>query len=379
MIRWAILTGEYPPEPGGVSDYTRLVARGLAEAGDHVRVFAPHTSEREDSPDAGVSVHRLPGFGPRSLARLDQMLADESKPDRILVQYVPHAYGWKAMNLPFAAWIAARASRIAPVYAVFHEVAFPFSWRPATHALLGAVTRVMARLIAGAAERVFVTIPAWGDLLERIAPQAQRAEWLPVPSTLDAYPHPDAVAAVKAQFAPAGDSLVGHFGTYGTPIAALLIPAIAELLRLSPGAGVLFIGRGSLEFRDRFLGHHPDFAGRAMGTGALPGDAVSAHMRACDLLLQPYPDGISSRRTSAMAGLANGLPMATNLGPLSESLWTHGGVAAIPTPDPVGVARLAARLLADRSVRAELGRDALALYRRTFALEHTLSKLRGTR
>ena len=153
------------------------------------------------------------------------------------------------------------------MYAMFHEVAFPFSWRPATHALLGGVTRVMARLIAGAAERVFVTIPAWGDLLERIAPQAQRAEWLPVPSTLDANPHPDAVAAVKAQFAPAGDSLVGHFGTYGTPIAALLIPAIAELLRLSPGAGVLFIGRGSLEFRDRFIGHHPDFAVRAIGTG----------------------------------------------------------------------------------------------------------------
>src|SRR5207248_6476969 len=30
MIEWHVLTGEYPPQPGGVSDYTRQVARGLA-------------------------------------------------------------------------------------------------------------------------------------------------------------------------------------------------------------------------------------------------------------------------------------------------------------------------------------------------------------
>ncbi len=27
---WHIVTGEYPPQPGGVSDYTEAVARGLA-------------------------------------------------------------------------------------------------------------------------------------------------------------------------------------------------------------------------------------------------------------------------------------------------------------------------------------------------------------
>jgi hypothetical protein len=32
MLRWHIITGEYPPQPGGVSDYTRLVARGWQTA-----------------------------------------------------------------------------------------------------------------------------------------------------------------------------------------------------------------------------------------------------------------------------------------------------------------------------------------------------------
>jgi hypothetical protein len=35
------------------------------------------------------------------LLSLDRALT-RSRPDRILIQYVPHAYGWKAMNLPFA-------------------------------------------------------------------------------------------------------------------------------------------------------------------------------------------------------------------------------------------------------------------------------------
>ena len=38
--RWAILTGEYPPQFGGVSDYTRNVATGLVAAGDVVTVYA---------------------------------------------------------------------------------------------------------------------------------------------------------------------------------------------------------------------------------------------------------------------------------------------------------------------------------------------------
>ena len=31
--RWHVITGEYPPQPGGVSDYSRLVARRLAAEG----------------------------------------------------------------------------------------------------------------------------------------------------------------------------------------------------------------------------------------------------------------------------------------------------------------------------------------------------------
>jgi len=60
-MTWALITGEYPPQPGGVGDYTRLVAAGIASVGGEVHVWAPAVPEAPACTDPGVVVHRLPG------------------------------------------------------------------------------------------------------------------------------------------------------------------------------------------------------------------------------------------------------------------------------------------------------------------------------
>src|SRR5438105_4425025 len=142
MFDWHILTGEYPPQPGGVSDYTRRLARGLAAAGDAVTVWCPPCGGA-DEPN-GVCVRRLPDrFGPRALAVLGKALPRRGERGRLLVQYVPHGYGWKAMNLPFCLWLA-RQRRL-PVWVMFHEVAFPLRrGQPLAHSVVGGVTHLMA-------------------------------------------------------------------------------------------------------------------------------------------------------------------------------------------------------------------------------------------
>jgi glycosyltransferase involved in cell wall biosynthesis len=280
------------------------------------------------------------------------------------------------MNLPFAAWVASRLHRIAPVWVMFHEVAFPLRKWPVPHVLLGVMTRVMARLIAHASDRVFVSIPVWGTLLSAIAPRSKPAEWLPVPCSVEAASDSATIAAVRDRFAPPRGGLVGHFGTFGKLIGDLLESATVALLRLVPEAAMLFIGRGSDSFRDRFATAHSEFATRVHASGRLAASAISAHLLACDLVIQPYPDGISTRRTSAMAALANGVATVTNLGPLSERLWPADAVIAAPTPDPIAIAHLAAELLADPARRSTLSRSAASLYQRGFALGKTISRLR---
>jgi hypothetical protein len=59
-----LLTGEYPPQQGGVGDYTAALAAALARRGCEVHVWAPApaTADRR-----GVTVHELPDrFGPRT-------------------------------------------------------------------------------------------------------------------------------------------------------------------------------------------------------------------------------------------------------------------------------------------------------------------------
>ncbi|MDY3558323.1 glycosyltransferase family 4 protein [Gemmata sp. JC673] len=371
MTHWAILTGEYPPQFGGVADYTQLVARGLAAAGDAVTVFAPRCSERAAA-DPGVEVVRLPDhFGPRGLPALDGLLA-RARPDRILVQYVPHAFGYKALNLPFAAWVALRARRVAPVWVMFHEVAFPFAWRY-PHLILGTANAAMARLVAGAADRVLVSVPQWAGLLRRLCPRARPAEWVPVPSNVPQVPG-------ERKRGADGRVTVGHFGTYGPAVAPLLEPALARLLA-PPGRAALLLGRGAGAFARAFGERHPALAGQVVALGELPGREVAEQFCRCDVLLQPYMDGLSCRRGSVMAGLANGVPVVSNWGEGSEPLWAAEGagcVALAPSASPDAlVVETEALLALPTGAREEIGRRGAELYRKRFSLANTLEVLRA--
>ncbi len=370
--RWAILTGEYPPQPGGVADYTRQVALGLAAAGDEVNIFAPPYEKGHEPDYPRFKIFRLPDhFGPRGLFALEHILA-RIQVDRLLIQYVPHAFGAKAMNLMFASWVAARACRFAPVWVMFHEVVFPFGWWPPRHVILGAVTRVMARLVAGAADRLFSSTAAWGPLINRLCPRAKTVEWLPIPSNI---PDNPGIAHVRA----ATGTVIGHFGTYGPATADLLNDSLVPLLNRFDRTALL-LGRGAVAFREQFSARHPELAGRLIALGDLPPNELAAHIRNCDVLLQPFIDGISSRRTSAMAGLANGVPLVSNLGSLSEPLWMEAQgvqVASTPNCDALAAATEAVLALADEP-RAEMGRKAAVLYRKWFSLDRTLAALRAS-
>jgi glycosyltransferase involved in cell wall biosynthesis len=375
VIRWAVLTGEYPPEAGGVADYTRLVARGLADAGDAVHVYAPH----RPAADPGIETHGLPDhYGPRSLADLERALTARP-PHRILVQYVPHAFGYKAMNLPFAAWLALRAKRIAPLWVMFHEVAFPFSWRPAKYMLLAGVHRLMARLLVSAAQRIFVATPAWEMLVRRCAPRCTSIEWLPVPSNIPVYHNPSITAALRLRYAPPHNPLVGHFGTYGPAISRLLIPTLQQIARQRTDVHFLLLGRRAAEFCQQLLPAEPMLAGRLHVLAETSDEAVSLHLQICDLLLQPYPDGVTSRRGTVMAGLAHGVPIVSNRGTLSEGFWTDEVVAVASSPDPEALADRVMALLDDSARRYALGQRGAELYRHRFALEHTIARLREPR
>jgi glycosyltransferase involved in cell wall biosynthesis len=383
-VTWHILTGEYPPQPGGVSDYTRQLACALVDAGDRVEVWAPHceTSDRlpdgadgADSAVPGVVIHRLPDtFGPKSLLRLTRALNRLPSPRRLLVQYVPHAFGWKGANLPFCLWL--RSRRRDSIWVMFHEVMFRAEGdRRLPRLALAAVNRWMATLVAGAAERAFVSIPGWRPMVEPLLRKDATVTWLPVPSAIPVVEDPAATAAIRARYA-AGHPLVGHFGTYGAAVGTLLERTLPALAAMSDCHMLLLGDRSDVVCRE-LTSAHPSLAGRLFATGRLtPGD-VSHHVAACDVMLQPYPDGISSRRTSAMAALSHGRAIVTTAGWLTEPLWAEASAAVLVSIDPDALAAAAAAMLFDVSRREEIGRRAAALYDTRFHVRHSVAALRS--
>jgi glycosyltransferase involved in cell wall biosynthesis len=372
-VRWHIISGEYPPQPGGVADYTRLVAHGLAQAGDEVHVWAPQCGRPMEA-DSLVHVHRLPGhFGPRALITLDRVLAQDPR-GRVLLQYVPHAFGLKAMNLPLCWWLYSR--RHWNIDVMFHEVAFQRrTAQPLRHNLLGEVTSLMAKLVARSAQRIFVASMAWERTLRRLVPNLGEIEWLPIPSSIPSIDNSAMAAGVRARYAR-GILLVGHFGTYGAPIRVYLERVLPTLVQ-STNVSVLLMGRRSLEFRDSLLLRCPSLAPVIHATGELEPASLSHHISACDLMIQPYPDGVSARRSSAMVTISHGRATVTTLGDLTEEYWrVSGGVSLVSADAPDSLLQNAVYLLEDAPARNQLGQRARELYKHLFDLPYTLQKLR---
>lgn len=245
---WHVVTGEYPPDSGGVADYTAAVASALADSGVEVHVWSNGDQPGPVTLPGEVTVHRVAGsFGPSGLARLDRDLNRFPGPRTILIQYVPHAFGWKAMNLPFVAWaLMRRVRRQDDVRVMFHEVAFPWVRRPMRHNFLAAVHRAMAAVMLRACTRAYVAIPGWLPLLRRLGAGPLPITWTPVPSNVPEEASTSAVAARRAELTSNDPTvrLVGHFGTYGPSVSRALGPVVRELLGRRPEVRVLLLGVG---------------------------------------------------------------------------------------------------------------------------------------
>lgn len=372
---WAIITGEYPPMPGGVADYTALIARGLNDRGARVDVW---TSSHCKDPlrQAGVNVQSLSDhFGRAGLAVLLDQIGELPIGTRVLVQYVPHAFSARSMNLPFCAAVAKLAQRF-KVDVMFHEVAMPMGRRlPIKWNIAGAVHRMMARMLVASADRVLASTAAWTPLLQPMCRKDQPILLCPVPSNIPQCEDSTAVEALRAEH---GTKMFGHFGTAHDWVRDQLLHAVEAILE-DDAAKFVFIGRGSSTAGRWIADRLPHRRGRIVVTGPLGGEAVAAHISACSVMLIPFVDGVTTRRTSAMAALAAGVPLVTTRGELTEDIWTELAAAClIPVDQTADLAKFALAIGGDEDVRGALGRCGKMVYDQHFSLARTLDTLCST-
>lgn len=373
-MRWHILTGEFPPASGGVGDYTALLANALADAGDDVHVWVGGASGRTAS--ARYAVHPLPDvFERRSREVLRE--AWDAAPGTVLLQYVPNALGRRGMNVAFCRWLLAERRAGRDVRVMFHEPYFYFTLRRPWRNVAAIAQRLMATLLIRASTQLYYSSENWHAYLSHYGADDSGIV-IPIPSTIPAQASAAQARAFRDERGWSTAPVVGHFGTYGEHVAGELLGVLVPLLDRYPDVRVQLIGRHGDRFRGDLLRKLPSAADRVQATGELSGADVAVAMSACDVVFQPYPDGVTTRRTSVMAGLRNGVATISTSGALTERVWRDTGAVVLTprrgTDAAIGEIR---RLLDDRAARsaqAARGRD---VYVRHFSMELTTATLRS--
>ncbi len=343
--RIALYCPELPPAPGGVADHTLLLSRALVAAGADVAVLGG-TGE----PGRFEPIPALTGVAPSRGAYDLSEGARRLGAIAVLVQYVPFLYGRLGLA-PSLARALRRLGGIGIRVGLFvHEPFVPLT-RPAWW-LTGVPMRWQFRVVVRSADVVFAAVPHFLHLACRVARAGTRLVAVPVGATIPVVPAARAEARAALGLTDA-EIAVGVF----SPRASGLRPdwlAHAAAALGGVRARWVFFGRGSETPPDGFP---PDVRSRCLGW--LEPERASRVFRALDIAAAPYQDGLTLRRTSAMAALAHGIPLASSRGPLSDPALE---AAALCADSAAGFGAHLARLAADAALRDTQGRRGKEIY-----------------
>lgn len=278
-----------------------------------------------------------------------------AKPAWILLQYMPFSYGrWGIAPDLVRDAVALKRATGAMLGVMVHEAWVPMNdWRTC---LIGAYQRVQLRALLLVAD---VTVVATESLVGMFD---GRAVHVPVGSNIT--PNATNRGAARSELGIRDELVVTLFGT-GHPhralehaeeaLAALVARRGASLLR------VFNLGAGARPLKV------PSEL-RVDTPGELPAEDVSLHLRASDLLLMTFTDGVSTRRTTLMAGLAHALPVVGLRGVSTDGVLLSHPEALVLTPvgDRRAFAKAVLEITRDREHLEAAGRAAWALYANNF-------------
>jgi glycosyltransferase involved in cell wall biosynthesis len=112
--------------------------------------------------------------------------------------------------------------------------------------------------------------------------------------------------------------------------------------------------------------------------GRVSAERLAALVASADLLLTPFADGVSTRRTSFMAGLQQEVAVVGTSGALTDSVLTSAGLELVEVGDAYAFAARVALLAGDDDHRARAAATGRALFESHFTADAIAARfLRG--
>lgn len=352
------VTGEYPPMVGGVGRFTAELAAALQVQGAQVAVLSDE--QVPGATDTGA-VRVLPGrrgWGWGILTDIPAR-ARAAGAEWVHIQYQTAAYGMHpAINaLPY--FLRRQGLRAAWTY---HDLRIPYLFPKAGARLRNWVTRLPLR----AADAVVVTNQSdW----ESVQGQVLRGQLHRIPIGNDIESRQFSTEERTRQRAARGygseQLVLGYFGFLNASKGGLtLIETLAALAGEGRDVRLLMIGErvgASDETNFKYLQRveaaiaEHGLDSRVQWTGHQPDAEVAADFNAIDVLVMPYEDGMSMRRSTLTAALANGCAIVTThpQDPTPE-LRADSDLILVPPRDPAAAAEAVRRIAEDSRLAEEL-------------------------
>lgn len=374
-VNICLLSARFPPRRCGVGDYTYFLSGSLAQTGHTIDVLTA-VWDLDDSlypPPAGVRVHRvIRSWEAKELPNVIRHLR-RLRPQVLLIQYTPHSFDRRGITFAINLLpILLRFSQHLRIITNFHELYIPFS-RSIKHNAGAFWQRSTAMLLASASHALTVTATEWQSRLRSIGIR-KPAEVIPVGSNIPLAPmsDDDRVRLRTGILRKSDGFLMAGFGARHDRDIPTALYGLEQLKRYGP-AKLLWIGGSSPDhqqmmrveevMRDRGLDEND-----VEWTGALSHPEVSRLLSVCDLMVLPFIDGVSTRRTSAVTALEHGLPLLTTRGACLEPWFVHGeNVYLSPVGDVSALGEALVELARKPEIRARIGKGARDLYETHFA------------
>jgi glycosyltransferase involved in cell wall biosynthesis len=313
-MKVCFLTGEYPPMQGGIADHTAHLGRRLLGLGVEVSVLTTRKAVSALRPSAS-DLHLSPvinGWGLGCWRQISGWLA-EHRPDVLHIQYQAAAYdlgGWVNWFPWYLRWWKDRPR----VVATFHDLRVPYLF-PKAEPLRWRSILALARY----SDAVIVTNVEDEQALRQALEIGQLAR-IPLGSNVDlklpAGYNRDRWRAEMGM----GDHklLLAYFGFLNQSKGGEeLILTLERLVRQGYDAYLLMIGgqvgdvdptNRAYADRVRLLIEAQGLAKRVHWTGYMSSEEVSGNLQAADVVVMPYRDGVSFRRTTFIAALRHDYP-----------------------------------------------------------------------
>lgn len=365
----ALVSAEFPPAIDGIGDHSWQLGLQLVRDGHAVTVVTSPTSGMRPPLDGLAIRDAVPLHGPAGTASLPDVLATISpRPEWMLLQYNPFSFGrfGHCPALPAAVEkIQHAGTRFAPI---FHETMVPrWPWKFAVMRVWQSATfRRLCRL----ADTSFVSTMRWQPQVARVRPGLP-CHHLPVGSTIPLCE----IAPAEARAALGLRPNTIHLGAFGQAHISRHFDWIAHtadaFLRAGHEVALVYAGPHG----DAFRALKP--AAPLIDLGVQPADRLGLCLRAMDLVLAPYSDGISTRRSSAAVPIQHGIPVATTRSRWTDRVFLDAPPSGLLLSGATDPERFSRDVLAwhARSLRPAPNNDLMHFYRDQFSWSHAAATI----